>query len=350
MTMPPGSKRARQQKGKKTAKKRRKPLSTQNPIAFDEDKLKQLYSTMLRCRMASERARLLVKQGSLFEGLGAATGHEAAEVGALVDLLADDCVAPGRRDLTACSIRGTPLKTIFAQLYDRQPVAGGPAAPRRRNGIPQTMIAPACALSTQLNLVTGVAWSMMRHKKPAVVVAFSGDDSASLGFWRDAVRFSVAHKLPIVHIVHNNAGDGSVSARLSGSSEDPASSPHFSLPTFTVDGNDVVAVYRVAQEAVRRARQGHGPALIECQTYRWTSRLGTDAASRPSSPEELEQSTDPLARMQTHLKERGLWSDKWKQKLVERFSKEIDRAVEFAERSVPGSAEETGPSPLATAS
>jgi TPP-dependent pyruvate/acetoin dehydrogenase alpha subunit len=348
--MPTGSKRGRHQKSRQTAKKRREPLTTQNPIAFDADKLKQLYSTMLRCRMASERARLLARQGNLFEDLGAATGHEAAEVGALIDLLADDCVAPGRRDLTACSIRGTPLKTIFAQLYDRRLGPNGSALARHRNGVPQTMIAPAFSLSAQLNLVTGVAWSMKRHGKPGVAVAFSGDDSASLGFWRDVVRFSAAHKLPIVHIVHNNAGDGSVSARLSRSTEDSAANTQLGLPTFTVDGNDVVAVYRVAQEAVRRARQGHGPALIECQTYRWSSRLGTDAASRPSSPEELEQATDPLARMEAHLKERGLWSDRWKGKLVERFNKEIDRAVEFAERSAPGPVDQTGASPLATAS
>jgi TPP-dependent pyruvate/acetoin dehydrogenase alpha subunit len=349
--MPSGSKRTRHRKGRGTAKKRREPLATQNPIAFDADKLKQLYSTMLRCRMASERARLLVKQGNLFGDLGAATGHEAAEVGALIDLLADDCVAPGRRDLTVCSIRGTPLKTIFAQLYARQPGPNGSALEQRRNGVPQTMIAPAFALSAQLNLVTGVAWSMKRHDKPGVAVAFSGDDSASLGFWRDAVRFSATHKLPIVHIVHNNAGDGSVSARLGRSTEESAASEQqFNLPTFTVDGNDVVAVYRVAQEAVRRARQGHGPALIECQTYRWSSRLGTDAATRPSSAEELEQATDPLARMEAHLKERGLWSDKWKRKLVERFSKEIDKAVEFAERSSRGPVEQTDPAALATAS
>jgi TPP-dependent pyruvate/acetoin dehydrogenase alpha subunit len=333
--MPRWSKRARQKKDKRASKKQSEMLATQNPIAFDGDKLKQLYSAMLRYRLASERVRLLVKQGKLPRDLRTGTRQEAAEVGALIDLLADDCVAPGQRDLTACSIWGTPLKAIFAQLYARRLGPNGfPLAPASRNGGPQTMIAPAFTVSAQLNLATGVAWSLRRHGKPGVAVAFSGDDLASSGLWRDAVRFSAAHKLPIVHIVHSSAGEGPVNDSQSRPAEDSApDAQQLGLPKFTVDGNDVVAVYRVAQEAVRRARQGHGPALIECRSYRWSSQPETNSTGRPSTNEEAEQATDPLARMEAHLKAKRLWSDKWKTKLTKRFIKEIDKAVEFAEQA-----------------
>ncbi|HEY6305380.1 MAG TPA: thiamine pyrophosphate-dependent enzyme [Candidatus Angelobacter sp.] len=287
---------------------------------------------MLGCRMAAERARSLVKEGRLAGDLGAATGTEAAEVGALIDLLADDCVAPGRRDLIAFFIRGTPLRAVFAQLYARQAGPNGRVLARNRSQFPQTMVAPAFAVSAQLNLVTGVAWSLKRHGKARVAVAFSGDDSASLGFWRDAVCFSAAHKLPIVHIVHNNAGDGSVSARLSRLADDSAAIVQ-PIPAFTVDGNDVVAVYRVAQEAIRRARQGHGPALIECQTYRWGSQFETDSSSRRSDSVQLDQATDPIARMEAYLEQKHLWSDKWKHRLSQRFRQQLDKAVEASRRS-----------------
>ncbi len=343
MTMHAKSKHARKESRRKLAGTRRNRLATQSPVPFDSDKLKQLYSTMLRCRMAAERARLLAKQGKLQGDLGA-TGHEAAEVGALIELLADDCIAPGRRELAAFLIRGAPLKAIFARLSAHQPGSADLGLPQV-----QPMIVPALSLSAQLNLVTGAAWSLERQGKPGVAVAFSGDDSASLGFWRDAVVFSVAHKLPIVHIVHNNAGDGSVSARFSLPAEDSADARYSGLPAFTVDGNDVVAVYRVAQEAIRRARQGHGPALIECQSYRLCSQLETDSNNRRRAAVELDQSADPIARMETYLKQKGLWSDKWKRKLVERFGRELDRAQQFAERSAPPTLGIINP-PLATAS
>lgn len=339
-------------RGNKRATARKTAPVAQSPVALDSNKLKQLYSTMLRCRMIAEKARLLVKQGKLPGSPGTASGQEAAEVGALIDLLAEDCVAPGRCDLTARFIQGMPLKLIFAQLYAGQAAPGnGFVLPPSRGHTPRAMIVPAFALSAQLNLVTGVAWAARMHGKANVAVAFSGDDSASLGFWRDAVSFSAAHRLPIVHVVHNNAGDGSVSARLSLPGKDLATSAEdHGFPAFTVDGNDVVAVYRVVREAIRRARQGHGPALIECQTYRWCSQMETDSASHRPGTVELERSADPISRMEAYLEPKRLWSDKWKRKLVDGFSKKLDKAVEFAERSVQRPVDRRDPSLLATAS
>ncbi len=332
------------------AKPRRNVAATQAPGSLDSDKLRQLYATMLRCRMAAERARLLAKEDIVASDLGV-SGQEAAEVGALIDLLGDDCVAPGRRDLAACLIRGWPLKAIFTRLYERALYPASEALPPpTRSYDCQTMISPAFALSTQLNLVTGVAWALKRHGRPNVAVTFSGDDSASLGFWRDALKFCAAHRLPMVHIIYNNAGDGSVSARLLLAEDAPAKGNHLSLPAFNVDGSDVVAVYRVAQEAIRRARQGYGPALIECQTYRWCSRLETDSSSQRPGAVELEQSADPIARMEAYLQQKRLWSDKWKQKLAARFSKDLDAAVEFAKRQAQRRSGEVDPSRLATAS
>ncbi len=348
--MPRKSKPARKQNRSARANARRNILAKQSPVSFDSDKLRHLYATMLRCRIAAERARLLAKEGKLSGDLGA-NGHEAAEVGALIDLFADDCVAPGRRDLAACLIRGMPLKTIFTRLYERQSnPAGDVILPRIRNYDFPPMIAPAFALNAQLNLVTGVAWALKRHARPSVAVAFSGDDSASLGFWRDAVGFCATHKLPIVHIVYNNAGDGSISARLRPGEDSSPDAQYPSLPAFTVDGSDVVAVYRVAQEAIRRARQGYGPALIECHSYRWCSQLGTDSNSQGPGAVELEQSADPIVRMEAYLQQKHLWSDKWKRKLMERFSKELDAAVEFAERRAKRTPDAVDPSRLATAS
>jgi pyruvate dehydrogenase E1 component alpha subunit len=332
MTKPRKPKRPPRQNGKAAAAT----TATQIPLRFDTDKIKQLYSTMLGCRMAVERGHSLIKQDKLPGDLGLTAGPEAAEVGALIDLWADDCVALGRRDLTARFIRATPLKTIFADLYARRAGAlDGLGRPQRGEIAPETMIAPSFSLSAQLQLVTGVAWSLQRHGKPNVAVAFAGDDSASLASWRDAVVFSAAHKLPIVHMVYSNDGEGSIRANLDlGEAQGHAPSRQPTLPAFIVDGNDVIAVYRVAQEAIRRARQGYGPALIECQSSRWRSTPDADSLDLGLGAVEPPQSADPVARMEAYLQRKGLWSDKWKRKLVEDFTRKLDQAVDFAEKSL----------------
>jgi pyruvate dehydrogenase E1 component alpha subunit len=286
--------------------------------------------------MAAERGHLLVQEDKLPADLSLAAGQEAAEVGALIDLSVDDCVGLGRRELAARFIRATPLKTIFADLYARRAgAADGRAESRNGNHLVDAMVAPAFSFIAQLNLVTGVAWSLKRHGKPGVVVAFSGDDSGVLTSWREAVTFATFHRLPIVHVVCNNAGEGSVRASLDLPDGHPTAERRLpSLPTFTVDGNDVVAVYRVAQEAIRRARQGYGPALIECLISRSSSQLDADAPTLGLGATVPEPSADPVGRMEAYLQQKGLWSDQWKRKLVESFTRKLDLAVDFAEKSL----------------
>jgi TPP-dependent pyruvate/acetoin dehydrogenase alpha subunit len=89
-----------------------------------------------------------------------------------------------------------------------------------------------------------------------------------------------------------------------------------------------------SQDAIRRARGGEGPTLIECKTYRWYGHSEIDPA-KYRTVEELEywKSRDPIPAMERYLRERGSWADSWKQELLAEFDKEIDEAIEFAEKS-----------------
>jgi TPP-dependent pyruvate/acetoin dehydrogenase alpha subunit len=106
------------------------------------------------------------------------------------------------------------------------------------------------------------------------------------------------------------------------------------FPGITVDGNDVVAVYRVAQEAIARARRGQGPTLIECKTYRWYGHSEIDPA-KYRDPEEVERwkAKDPIAGWRRYLTGKGLFTAEWKQEIVDGFNKELDAAIEIAEKS-----------------
>lgn len=283
---------------------------------------------MLRCRLIDEKARLLSEQEKPAMNQRVVARREASEVGAIIDLLPGDFVAPRRRDLASSFVLGMPLKQIFAQAFSL-PTAQTRSRYSLHEGSAPNMIAGPLAMAARLNIGTGIALVYKMQEKPSVVVAFSGDDSMALASWREAVSFAAMHKLPIVHVVQNDlwaesAGPQAPMKNL------VAPEQADGIPAFTVDGADVVAVYRVAQEAIRRARQGHGPTLIECKTNRWTSYSGFAPAQHPPT-EDPGNRPDPISTMETYLKQKGLWSDAWKQRLLKSFRKHLDAAAKLSQ-------------------
>ena len=304
--------------------------------SLSEETSKRLYSYMLKCRTVEERARILFKQGKFAGNYYAAVGQEATEVGCTIDLEEQDTIAPSHRDFIANIMKGTPLKLMFAQLYARNTSPDkGRSSPAHCGYAPLNIITPASTIAAQLNIGTGVALAYKMQKKPNIVVALSGEGSTSLGFWHEAVNFAGVHKLPIVYVIQNNQWAESVNVKLQTAVEDlSVKAQAYGFPGITVDGNDVVAVYRVAREAIDRARSGQGPTLIECKTYRWYGHSEIDPA-KYRAPEEVEywKSRDPIPAMERYLTKHNIWSDKWKQELLEEFNKEIDEAIQFAENS-----------------
>jgi TPP-dependent pyruvate/acetoin dehydrogenase alpha subunit len=291
---------------------------------------------MLHCRMIEERARILFKQSKFTGNYYAAVGQEATEVGCAVDLRREDTVAPSHRDFIANYIKGVPLKFMFAQLYAKATSPDkGRSSPAHCGYAELNVITPASTIAAQLNIGTGVALANKMKKNDNVVVAFSGDGSTSLGFWHEALNFAGVQQLPIVYVIQNNRWAESVPLRLQTRVEDLSiKAQGYGFPGITVDGNDVVAVYRVAQEAIHRARTGDGPTLIECKTYRWYGHSEIDPAKyRPAEEVEEWKEKDPIPQMERYLTKKGLFNDKWKEQVVESFSKELDAAVEFADKS-----------------
>jgi TPP-dependent pyruvate/acetoin dehydrogenase alpha subunit len=318
---------------RKTQKRSRQSLKDESPVtayprkSLNSGKLKRLYSSMLRCRMLEERAQMLLEQGEFNRAYQMRIGSEAAEVGAMFDLQPKDCVSCGRRDVVAGFIRGVPLADVLAQLLTH-PQAPGPngASPPPPMESTAGIVAGPSTLAARMNVSAGVALAYKMQKKPNVVMVFSGDDATALSSWRESVAFAVARKLPVVHVVQDDLGDESVALRSHAMAKDSDSSID-AIPRLIVDGTDAVAVYRVAQEAIRRARQGHGPALIECKTCRWVGH--SDVGPKPSHANTNHDpgSSDPLLSMEAYLKQRGLWSDAWKERLVRSFTKEFEAAI-----------------------
>src|ERR1019366_6758762 len=158
------------------------------------------------------------------------------------------------------------------------------------------------------NLATGLALSHKRERKTNVVVAFWDEGAASLEASHEALKFAGIHKLPII-CVTKSAGLDEPGSRKHGALEEFSfMAKDYGFPSILVDGKDVVAVWRAAQESIHRARNGAGPTLIECQT-------------------EAANFRDPLAHMQHYMSRRSAWVGGWKRQNIARINAEIEEAI-----------------------
>jgi TPP-dependent pyruvate/acetoin dehydrogenase alpha subunit len=140
------------------------------------------------------------------------------------------------------------------------------------------------------------------------------------------MAIAAAEKLPLVCLAESNFDSRLELPNQIASGPYIGADPAF-YPRIPVDGSDVVGIFRVAQEAIRRAREGHGPAVIECLT----ARSSTENENKRASAQYLAQ--DPLSFMQQYLRCRDLWSDEWSQSIIEGFNRQLNEAATSLENS-----------------
>jgi TPP-dependent pyruvate/acetoin dehydrogenase alpha subunit len=197
------------------------------------------------------------------------------------------------------------------------------------------VITPASSIAGQLAVGTGVAFGLKRLKKDTVVVAFFGDGATSIGGFHEALNFAGVHRLPIIYICQNNLWAESVPLRLQTALKDLSErAKAYGFPGYSVDGNDVLAVYEAATKAIARARAGEGPTLIECKTYRWYGHSEIDPAKyRIKEEVEAWKKRDPVLAFEKYLLDKKILNDSKKAQISVEINREIDDAVEFAEKS-----------------
>jgi TPP-dependent pyruvate/acetoin dehydrogenase alpha subunit len=281
------------------------------------DVLRTLYSVLLKTRLLEEQVLALLRAGRLPGVPVPILGGEATEVGACIGLESDDSFTASQPKLAAHAVRNTPLSLVFAQLFNcesKYQTANPSTAPQTMRVVPQS-----CSVAGQLDVAAGLALAYRQFAKPNVVVALADDGLAALGFWHEAASLASRHRLPIVFMVENCAQshpNGGTPVHSDDDLRDRAEA--YGFPGITVDGNDIVAVWRVTQESIHRARSGSGPTLIECRTWRWHAEA--DPESRNGRPKskflQTRREHDPLHHMEHYMKKRSLWKQSWKDQLA----------------------------------
>lgn len=304
----------------------------QHASPSDPAMLRKLYSTMLKCRIVAEHLREQLRTGRPDGASLIQPSNEATVVGSLVELRAGDAVATAPSFATYIAL-GQKTEDLLAQVLGR--VNGSRLAHPKPQKSPVHFLPASENVAARFSMAAGFALAQKAQQRRNVVVASASDGFAALGCWHEAALTASGERLPIVFVLENNVRENNVlesnlaEAPLTdcipshdGELRDRAGA--YGIPGITVDGDDVVAVWRVTQESIHRARSGAGPTLIECRSSR-----------RPVSTNERHD-RDPLAHMERYLKKRRLWDPAWQREIAAQFTSEVSAAIRSAGKPVRG--------------
>jgi len=284
-----------------------------------DTELRSLYRAMLLGRRLDERMVRLQRQGRI--GTFAPTkGQEAAQIGSIFTLRPTDWMVPSFRETAAMIWRGWPIEKLL--LFFAGHLEGGQPAPDQHD------LPIAIPVSTQLPHAVGLAYAAQYRGDDAVVMAYFGDGATSEGDFHEAMNFAGVWHVPVIFVCQNNQWAISVPLKKQTHSRTIAQKAlAYGLPGIQVDGNDVLAVYAAAREAVERARAGDGPTLIECVTYRLGVHTTADDPTKYRTAEEVAmwERKDPLTRFRGYLEKRNLLEEGLEQKVDDEIAEAIRR-------------------------
>jgi TPP-dependent pyruvate/acetoin dehydrogenase alpha subunit len=301
------------------------------------EQLLEMYEQMAVIRGTEKAAYDLFMTGLVKGTTHLAAGHEAVAVGASAALQPDDYVFATYRGHHHAIARGATPEECLAELMSKATglckAKGGSMHLTKASA---GMLGSYAIVGAHLPMAVGAAWSAKIRDSGQVAVAFFGDGATNIGAFHEALNLGAVWKLPVVFVCENNLYMEYTPIASVTSVPNPAADRAAAngMPGELVDGNDVVAVYDVMTTAVRRARDGDGPTVVEALTYRQFGHSRTDPAKyRPSG--ELEQwlQRDPLDVTRNQLT--GLGVDAGEIAEVDRRVKSVIDSAIAAARAAP---------------
>jgi pyruvate dehydrogenase E1 component alpha subunit len=290
-----------------------------------EELLLKLHRAMLLGRRFDERLLSLQRQGRIGT-FAPVTGQEASQLGAVAPLRESDWMAPSFRETAAELWRGKAMESVILAFggYNE----GWPEE-KPHNDLPVSV-----PVASQVLHAVGIAWAIKYRRKDDVAMTFFGDGGTSEGDFHEGLNFAGVYQAPVIFICQNNQWAISVPRSKQTHSKTLAQKAvAYGMPGIQVDGNDVLAVYVAAKEAIDRARAGDGPTLIENETYRMMMHTTADDPKRYRQEKDVDawKKRDPIIRFQKYLTDKGLLSDKKIKYLEEEIKADIQSAVDSAE-------------------
>ena len=294
----------------KSARKAKPPADEKTFSLVSNEKLLGIYSAMIKGRMLEQRATALFQQGRLASDLHASSGREAAYAAITIDLQPNDALSIATGDWLPAFVKGMPIEKLLrtlAHLDGHSATAASDLELKNPLAVDEAHRPESvreCAIAAQ------------KAKDGAIVTAIL-PSAESLQPWHSILADAASKKLPIafVHYVSNQHSE--TPANRKGKNPDAL---FHGVPAIAVDALDAVAVYRVAYEAIIRARQGRGATLLECRAHPDTS------------VEANENAADPVSTMENYLRRKGIEPDQHRRHIVDSFNRDLELATRFLDQ------------------
>jgi TPP-dependent pyruvate/acetoin dehydrogenase alpha subunit len=305
---------------------------------------REMYRRMELIRRFEDHLYALFLQGAVPGTLHQYQGQEAVAVGVCLALRPDDVIFSTHRPVGHFLARGSAARGIAAEIMGKTTgCAGGKGGQMHLTDASIGAMPSNAIVGANIPIATGAALGFQLRGQDRVAVSFSGDGASNTGAFHEGINLAAVKDAPVIFVCENNQYGAStaISAMLRiADIADRAAA--YGIPGRVVDGMDVIAVYKATLEAVTRARQGNGPTLLECKTYRYSGHSRGDPGGY-RSPEEVKlwRARDPIPHMRTLLLNDFGLTEEVVKSIEDACKSEVEEAVDFASNSPEPGIEET---------
>ncbi len=294
-----------------------------------------LYKKMLTVRAFEEKAGKLFAQNLIPGFIHLSIGEEASSVGTCSVLRDDDYVASTHRGHGHLIAKGADPKKMFAELFGRTTgYCKGKGGSMHIADFSIGILGANGVVGGGFPIIIGAGLSIKLRKSDQVGVVFFGDGAANRGTFHEAANMAAIWKLPVIFVCENNLYASTTPAEYSLAGRSVAGrAAAYGIPGYVANGNDILEVRKTVGKAVKRARDGKGPSIVENKTYRYRGHFEGDPQKYRTQKEveEFKRKSDPVQLFKSILIEEGTLSDKLDKDLREEVTHIIEAAVRYAQ-------------------
>lgn len=305
-------------------------------MKISKDTKIDLFTRMVRVRTFENETTKIFSGGEMPGFLHLSQGEEAVAAGCVTSLKTEDCIYTTHRGHGCIIAKGADLNPMMAELFGR--IAGcckGRAGSMHFADVSTGCMGSNGIVGEGMRIALGTAFAQKYQKTDNVTMVFFGEGATGTGAFHESFNMAAVLKLPLIFICSIN-----LYAQMTPKSDhisietvaDRAKA--YGAPGVTIDGNDVEVVFEEANKAIKHARAGKGPYMLECKTYRHHGHFEGDPCNyRPKGELEEWLKKDPVVLYEKKLVKEGVFTEKGAKEIKDAAQKAVDQAAEFARKS-----------------
>jgi pyruvate dehydrogenase E1 component alpha subunit len=297
------------------------------------EKLAWMLEKMCQTRHFEEKAEELYIRGLVHGTMHLSIGMEASPVGSVAALDPEDLIIHHHRGHGHTIAKGADITLMMAEFLGKEPgYCRGRGGSMHIADIPGGNLGATGVVASGIPTSVGIGLALQMRRSEKVLLSFFGDGATNLGEFHESLNMASVWDLPMVFICDNNQYGMSMSVQRAMNIEHISTrAVAYGIPGVSVDGNDVLAVYRSVRAAVERARRGNGPSLVDNVTYRWRGHSKSDRnLYRTQAEIDNWRARCPIVRFEGVLSEYGVMTEDELEAIDQAAKETIDRAAEEA--------------------